>query len=1839
MAKREDIILAESLVNNGSGELAAVAARPNDRLRAATAGEVDIIWGYEDKKSGEWVDAAAPELNNFYEVWQYCQLCYMLAVKDINTRLVDAGISGPAFSEGLLDYDLKRAIDGSKFTTFRRDLYKGMAHDAEHISVRNEGARAAVPLRASIPIVTDFPLLRRSYSSSAPTFNFTTYNDQLYNRGGAVLDSAGTYQRLFTFLEDMFGTDFWDIDKMVSADIPFDPNSLEAWGGIDAMFTYNEEEHGYSSQEFIEVLSSNVRSLRMISPAAKIRQGARKIRSVAQAREEVQESEDETVVQRAEQRFKEGLFRAGVEGNESENRKRGVSVRSFSLVVELELSSVAVEHVFGTPTPKVSDAYQWLVSNTKAIGEHYADYPEENNIGTHDDPKIWSEQFTPVAEIKDALDEQTPSAIRLGVDNLILSIETGMLCVPDIDTSNIEELYDTSGVEDDTGWSLSSYSTPVRTLADDTARQLRNRIRLIDNVNHKLIYTTGSATNSVLDMEIYTPVDATHILRHLNTPIGNNVNLERMMAVTEWAAKQLTDAEVQGFVEDGDLAEAYHNGIQIAQIHDASTPEELKENVAYGIKHSWREYVNRYSYGIQRWLRRNGDLSDPPAVQNNLVSLGAQPMDAIKLRNISPGSDVLILRPVARMLNEIAQRLIEDQTGWMNDTQDWLAAAKRDMSVQRKMRALATAYLISYIPRVVEIEAQVQVERDKLAPSTEQPSDDWQASALPGANPDFEYLPHQSGIHQRLAGSPKFVVLAADAGGGKTLLALSKSIEMISQGLVGRVLIVCPGYLVNNYIKDNLQLTGGKWNIFPIIRQTTQQEDSYDIIEDTVAQAKRAPRNTIFVTDYNFAKQGDYIMSYLDQRVRGFRNAELLQEIGFDMIICDESHMLKNASSYRTQAMKRLLGSVKYRYLMSGTVIDRNMQDLHTQIGLLDPTLLGREDEFYDTYALRWYRKNNRVEVPAWRPNWAAMLRQNMADNVAYVQVKKREWSALLPHKIERFHRVELTEAQREVYLAILADVQGNPEVQKKIKQARDKALKNPEESQGDNIDVLAQYLQRLEMMMTAPGKDPLGAELEGSDLVSPKVHKIAELCEEHIRSDMPGKILILTNFQNSRDAIYENLPKKLQRQALVYKAEEKLRHIPQFEQDDSLRIMIGIQSSLEVGYNLQYVSRLIRVEAVWNPGSMEQGESRIFRPDVAEMYEVPVEPVLDDNGQATGETRRVKYVDWVLVNRSIDITKTARLISRMIQKVKFDESDNPDLAIRQNYADLPDVELKSMNFDTIFSDNDFDAELLEHLDVYGRYQNIRIKDYESYKKNPNSLKSLVSIPDNGMSDVDKYVLDMPYTEGQNLPEEDKFGIQTVQEWASEKGIIAVTDDFYAEYADDDEADGTREDDDAKLTVTERARIATLQEVDLRGYLVHTQWGPGLVVRNLKNDFEVLYADSYSSSGWSTTKLAKGKVFLYKGLNAIELPRGGPKSWSQATLDEVLARIPTEYIQEATAADLDIQGEWTYDYGDYSESPIPAITSDKTEEDEQPYEKGDRLIVEFNDDEFYLGTVTKRTRNLLHVTFDDGDKERFDLPDTDGWIFGRTNAAENPNALTRKKATKLLGDSDDVIDGEEETRAEYELELYAMAVSDRIAISINSFLDANDENNENLDYGALQSAGFRHIGPYAYAYINTKSKMRSFYDTVMKYVDNGKIYLPKAYQDDLDSTYNAMMESRTKVAFLEQLSQAQIRNFYLLDIRKNKNPNTVNLAMVVEDGELLAMIDYSKNRRGRWLAQRNFKVVQWEVDDDGAYYAFFKKKGEARSFVKRLADTFNITNQEEVLGQLQDMRVKANAGR
>ena len=268
------------------------------------------------------------------------------------------------------------------------------------------------------------------------------------------------------------------------------------------------------------------------------------------------------------------------------------------------------------------------------------------------------------------------------------------------------------------------------------------------------------------------------------------------------------------------------------------------------------------------------------------------------------------------------------------------------------------------------------------------------------------------------------------------------------------------------------------------------------------------------------------------------------------------------------------------------------------------------------------------------------------------------------------------------------------------------------------------------------------------NDQVSSKVNKVAEICEKHFSAGIPGKILVFCSYHTSADAIMDGLPSSIKSKALRYHATDKAKHIAQFMNDDKTQILVGIGKSLEEGLNLQMASRLIRTESVWSPGSLDQAESRIFRPD--------------PKGQFA--KRDKVYFDWIICDNSIDVTKTSRLISKVLSKARFDEHDNPF------YKEIPELPLVSMSMETLTTDNDFETTLAPYLEGFHTYKKAENNDFEAYRKNASVHKKSKLVPKGTDLKGSEIITDIPYIDGQVLPYMDELGIIPLYRYAEEQG-------------------------------------------------------------------------------------------------------------------------------------------------------------------------------------------------------------------------------------------------------------------------------------------------------------------------------------------------------------------------------------------------------------------------------------------------------------------------------------
>ena len=222
--------------------------------------------------------------------------------------------------------------------------------------------------------------------------------------------------------------------------------------------------------------------------------------------------------------------------------------------------------------------------------------------------------------------------------------------------------------------------------------------------------------------------------------------------------------------------------------------------------------------------------------------------------------------------------------------------------------------------------------------------------------------------------------------------------------------------------------------------------------------------------------------------------------------------------------------------------------------------------------------------------------------------------------------------------------------------------------------------------------------------------------------------------------------------------------------------------------------SRLIRYEQGWNWGTLEQGMARIWR------------PVIGKNGE-TADPRKKVYVDWLAVDKSLDITRMGRLMGKTLDVIKFQENEDV------RYQQLKTLPRPSLNPATIAASNSFDVPadkggLADHLDQYGQMLNLDDISYAEYRADPaNNFKTL-KLETGEMLPGSAFIKNVPYVPN-----------GAVSYHSSELGLVK-----YLDYVNSEKAEVSEEDEESDEDVED--------SFDPRGLSIHTDQGDGVCIRS-----------------------------------------------------------------------------------------------------------------------------------------------------------------------------------------------------------------------------------------------------------------------------------------------------------------------------------------------------------------------------------------------------------------------
>ncbi|XP_023233161.1 DNA repair and recombination protein RAD54B-like isoform X1 [Centruroides sculpturatus] len=167
-------------------------------------------------------------------------------------------------------------------------------------------------------------------------------------------------------------------------------------------------------------------------------------------------------------------------------------------------------------------------------------------------------------------------------------------------------------------------------------------------------------------------------------------------------------------------------------------------------------------------------------------------------------------------------------------------------------------------------------------------------------------------------------ILADEMGLGKTLQCITLVWTLYKQGPYGgipilkKILIITPSSLVKNWLKEFKKWLGfDKLSVFAVDQQNKIQE---------FLHSRLSP---VLLISYEMF----------------VRNYELLSDVNFDLIICDEGHRLKNINIKTTNLLMGL--QTPRRILLTGTPIQNDLKEFYSIVEFCNPGILGSPSQFH----------------------------------------------------------------------------------------------------------------------------------------------------------------------------------------------------------------------------------------------------------------------------------------------------------------------------------------------------------------------------------------------------------------------------------------------------------------------------------------------------------------------------------------------------------------------------------------------------------------------------------------------------------------------------------------------------------------------------------------------------------------------------------------------------------------------------------------------------------------------------------------------------------------------------
>jgi uncharacterized Zn finger protein/superfamily II DNA or RNA helicase len=382
-------------------------------------------------------------------------------------------------------------------------------------------------------------------------------------------------------------------------------------------------------------------------------------------------------------------------------------------------------------------------------------------------------------------------------------------------------------------------------------------------------------------------------------------------------------------------------------------------------------------------------------------------------------------------------------------------------------------------------------------------------------------------------------ILADDMGLGKTIQAIATLLRFKDDGLLtDQALVVAPAALLENWEREIARFA-------PDLR-VSRYHGTGRRLDDG---------QDVFLTTYQTAA----------------RDIKKLTERGFSMLIADEAHLMKNAATGGSKALKSL--RAERRLALSGTPVENRLEDMRSLFDFVLPGYLGTPAQFKNAYRIPIETLRDRERAEALKKITAPFLLRRLKTDKTVITD--------LPEKIVVNEYPALEPDQAALYETVLADAM-----------ERSARVEEPAERSALVLNLLTSLKQICDHPRVFDKESPAVAKLSG------KAALLLTLLEEIIAGH--EKVLIFSQYVETLRCLETIIRDELEEIPLLYHGGLNQKHrgeaIAAFQEDPSRRILLVSLKAGGLGLNLTAASRVIHYDLWYNPAVENQATDRAFR-------------------------------------------------------------------------------------------------------------------------------------------------------------------------------------------------------------------------------------------------------------------------------------------------------------------------------------------------------------------------------------------------------------------------------------------------------------------------------------------------------------------------------------------------------------------------------------------------------------------------------------------------------------------